>query len=117
MPPTDVIAFLSLIVALSAYLATIRLRLIDRIKKADENQKKRLKLISFWLTFADAPLIVSGVLLFLHGFWGKTLGSWWFASPTAPGWLLPWSVGLFWFGGLFLVGHHIAAWWKSITAV
>ena len=117
MPTADVIAFLSLIVALSAYIATIRLRLIDRIKETtDTTKKNNLKLISFWLTLADAPLIVSGVLLFLHAFWDETLGLW-FTSPGAPAWLLAWSVGFFTFGGLALVAHHIAAWWKSITAV
>jgi hypothetical protein len=46
MPTADVIAFLSLIVALSAYIATIRLRLIDRIKETtDTTKKNNLKLI------------------------------------------------------------------------
>jgi len=40
MPTADVIAFLSLIVALSAYIATIRLRLIDRIKETTDTTKR-----------------------------------------------------------------------------
>ena len=116
MPTADVIAFLALIVALSAYIATIRLRLIDKIRETtDTDRKSELKLISFWLTFADAPLIISGVLLFFHSFWDLTIGLW-FATPGAPKWLLPWSIGFFAFGGAVLVVHHAVAWWKSITA-
>ncbi|MCP9468614.1 MAG: hypothetical protein NNA31_01300 [Nitrospira sp.] len=86
LPTADVIALLSLIVALSAYVATmIRLRLIDRIKNARDEEKKKLKKISFWLTFADAPLVVSGVLLFFYAFWNNTLGLWFSCAEPLTG--------------------------------
>lgn len=116
LPTSDAIALLTLIVALSAYVATIRLWLIDRIKKArDEEEKKKLKTTSRLLTLADAPLVVSGVLLFFHGFWNNTLGLW-FSCAEPPNWMLSWSIGLLTFALVVLVVHHIGAWWKSVRA-
>jgi hypothetical protein len=109
MPTTEVIALLSLILALSAYVATMRLRLIDQIKAdSDPKRKNKLKRVSRCLTLADAPLIVSGVLLFFHGFWDNTLGLW-ISDPEAPGWMLPWSICVFTFAIVVLVGHHAGA--------
>lgn len=116
MATTDIIAFLSLIVALSAYIATIRLRLIDKMKDAtvagDTATRNKLGNFALSLTFADAPLIVSATLLFFHGFWDATLGQ--VVPGPAPKWLLPWSIYLFAFAGVVLILHHIAAWFKSV---
>jgi hypothetical protein len=115
MATADIIAFLSLIIALSAYIATIRLRLIDLIKDPQNAAKKpRYKTISKTLTLADAPLIISAAFLFFHGFWDSTLGK--IIEGGVPCWLLPWSIYLFTFAGLVLIVHHIGAWWSSITA-
>ncbi|MCP9473425.1 MAG: hypothetical protein NNA30_11885 [Nitrospira sp.] len=115
LPTADVIALLSLIVALSAYVATIRLRLIDRIKNAQDEEKKKLKTTSRLLTLADAPLVVSGLLLFFYAFWNNTLGLWFFCAES-PNWMLSWSIGLLTFALVVLVAHHMGAWWKSIQA-
>jgi len=65
MPSADIISFLSLIVALSAYIAVIRLRIIDRIgDPAYATKKAAYKWAAKTLTLADAPLIISGALLF-----------------------------------------------------
>lgn len=113
MPTTDVIAFLGLIIALSAYVASVRLWMIDRMTRQNDGGKKRTKLILKLLTLADAPLIVSGLLLFTYAFWDHTLKLWLGLTGSAPEWLLSWSIGVFTFALISLMGHHIAAWRKS----
>jgi hypothetical protein len=114
MPTADLIAFLGLIVGLSAYVATMRLRLIDQIKSAtDDARKRNLKNFSLALTLADAPLVVSGILLFFHGFWDRTFGKW-AGDPQPPDWMLTASVWLFTVAILNLAIHHSFAWWKSV---
>ncbi|HEY0963587.1 MAG TPA: hypothetical protein VGE69_14645 [Pseudomonadales bacterium] len=120
MPTTDLIAFLSLIVGLSAYLATIRIRIIDKIEEcgddtAQKARKDKLHVISIGLTLADAPLVVSGLLLFFHGFWEATVGLL-VDSPAAPPWVLTWAIWLFSFSIIVLAIHHAIAWAKSVLA-
>ena len=128
MPNVDVVAFLSLIVALSAYIATIRLRVFDRIRELrnemeddmhmtqQKESRSKLRINSLKgfakaLTLVDAPLVVSAVLLFFHGFWNMTLGL--YITSGLPTWLLPASIYCFMFSGVLMVVYHICAWKKS----
>src|SRR5262245_60052554 len=107
-PKADVIAFLALIVAMSAYLAVIRLRLIDTIAKTDPldvARKRKLKELSGWLTFADLPLIVSAVAFFFYGFWDFTVGL--IVGGAAPPELLVFSIVLFAIAGVVMIAHHL----------
>ncbi|MGV3590069.1 MAG: hypothetical protein ACO1PZ_00170 [Gammaproteobacteria bacterium] len=120
MPTTDLIAFLSLIVGLSAYLATIRVRIIDKIGEcgtdtAQQARKKKLHDLSVWLTLADAPLVIAGLLLFFHGFWAATVGLV-IDRPAAPSWFLPVAIWLFTLSIVVLAIHHAYAWKKSVSA-
>jgi hypothetical protein len=117
----DKLTLLTLIVALSAYLASVRLVAIGRLvdlkgrvstdffdkrlntpANADvERRSNDIKVGLKLLTLADAPMIVSGLLLGLHIFYGL---------PDAS---LRWSIYFFTFGGLALVGLHAHAWKRT----
>jgi hypothetical protein len=117
IPNVDVIAFLSLIVALSAYVATIRLRIIDKKSLTnDPRTKKSLSRYACWLILADAALIAAGVMVFFHGFWQLTLEPC-FPGQKAPEWLIIWSVRCFAFACLILIIMHISTWRRSIKGI
>lgn len=102
----DTIAFLSLIIALSAYVATIRLRLIDKMS-SDTGNKSKYICMARVLTLSDAPLVISGIFLFIYGFWS------FFSCSSPPEWVKNWSVYLFTFALFTLSLHHAWAWKRS----
>lgn len=112
MSPGDLLA---LIIALSAYLATIRLIAIDKMSPPKGNEpplkperKKKIKQSLFWLTLADAPLVIAGLLLGLHLFFPTIF------DRSAPDWMLTWAIRLFTVAGVLLVIYHLRAWYRSI---
>ncbi len=117
IPNVDVIAFLSLIVALSAYVSTIRLRIIDKkTETQDKAVKKSLSKYAFWLIPADLALLASGIMVFFHGFWAFTIEPFSPGTP-APEWLLHWSVRCFAAGCLILILLHISTWKRSVKEI
>lgn len=119
----DKLTLLTLIVALSAYLASVRLAAIGRLSalsrelskdiygtplvtdsnKAISRRKDDIGRSLKWLTLSDAPMIASGFLLGLHIFYA--------AGERA----LMWSVYLFTFGGIVLMLLHGLAWVKTFS--
>jgi hypothetical protein len=119
----DKLTLLTLIVALSAYLATVRLMAIARMSelKTDlardiygkplgtyENDTAQRRVADIqrdlvFLTFGDAPMIGAGFLLGLHIFYG--------AGETA----LRLSIALFTIGGVVLMLLHAAAWVRTVA--
>lgn len=115
MNPGDLLA---LIIALSAYLATIRLIAIDKMSPPRENEpplsadrKKKIKQSLFWLTLADAPLVIAGLLLGLHLFFPNLF------NRSAPDWMLTAAIWLFTVAGVLLVIYHFGAWYRSVKEV
>jgi uncharacterized membrane protein (DUF106 family) len=132
MKPADLLTLLAIIIALSAYLATVRLFALDRLTKLkeglenisnqlDENLEERevgnlgktktrleeritIHLKLCLLLFADVPMTVSAVLLGIYILYGK------------PACFLRTSVILFTIAGLVLLFNHVYAWIKSIYA-
>lgn len=104
----DQLNFLSLIVAHSAYLAAIRFYAMQRLASNPSNAKS-LKKFLFKLIFADAPLVLAGVLLTIQLFLKPLL-----ADP-APWQSITWWVSfLFCCAVLVLAFYHLQAWLKSI---
>ena len=102
----DKLNLLSLIVALSAYLAALRFYAIQRLATKPTNAQS-LKAFLFLLVFADAPLVVAGVLLSLQLFWEPfcTL------SASSSSW---WVALLFLIAVMVMSVYHLAAWYKSV---
>jgi hypothetical protein len=132
--PVDLFAFLTLIVAVSAYLATIRLFGIEKLRDLSEHQSrlnrsltsastgtelsekgaelenaaKKKKRVKRWLALllvADAPMTISAVLLGCYIF-----GI--FNHPSGS-LRLKWSIFLFTWAGFALSAAHAYAWFRS----
>lgn len=99
------LAFLTLVVALSAYLASVRLAVINRLG-ADPAPKHPEKLRWFLVSLipADAPLVFSGLLLTADLFWKYLFG----IEPAVC--LYTGAVWLFVMTVCYLALHHMAAW-------
>src|SRR5271155_1734687 len=98
MQRADLLTLLAIIIALSAYLATVRLFMIDRLTKLkekttqlDENLKKakRIRKGLLVLLLADVPMTLSAVLLGIY-----------ILYSNAPSSFLRKSICLFTFAGL-----------------
>lgn len=104
----DQLNFLALIVALSAYLAAIRFYAMQRLAGNPSNAKS-LKAFLFRLVFADAPLVIAGVLLTIQMFAMPLL------ADDNPGQTISWWVALlFCIAVGVLAAYHFLAWLKSI---
>lgn len=105
---------LTLIVALSVYISTVRLLIIDRLaklkrqKQPPQKTEARLRSALFWLMPADVPLICAAVLLTWRLFAGPLF---W---PPAPAWTSFWISALFMTAIFVLVLHHVIAWGQTI---
>lgn len=108
MQRADLLTLLAIIIALSAYLATVRLFAIDRLTQLAGDLQKRKKVHrNLRLLFvADAPMTVSAVFLGIY-----------ILYSNAPSCFLPTSIYLFTFAGLMLLIYHIYAWIKSFSRV
>ena len=110
MDTNDSLTLFAIIIALSAYLATLRWLTIVRIGKSVDNEDKQILKKSLQLiTLPDVPLVISAVLLFAHIFWIYLLGT------AAPDFLFTWSVYLFAISFLTLIAYHIIEWYKTFT--
>ena len=99
---SESLTLLGFLVALSAYLATIRLFLQQEAdkKKADPDHLKHTVMLSF-ITIADLPMVLAALLLGLHIF-----------IFLAAGWFRV-SLVLFIFAGMVMVLLHSREWAKS----
>jgi hypothetical protein len=118
MGVSDLLTLLTIIIALSAYLATIRLLVISRLSQASEpiqsppestpELRNKLKRFLLLLALADAPLVTSGLLLGLHIFWQDL------TRADTPPWFLPTAIVLFGIAGLILYIYHLIEWVRSL---
>lgn len=104
----DSMNLLALIVALSAYLAAIRFFAQERLATTPRPPNERaLKVLLFRLVFADAPLVVAGLILA----WQL------FETPlqTDPCQTKSWWVAfLFCIAVVVMAVYHFLSWCKSI---
>jgi hypothetical protein len=115
-PGADEFTLLAIIVALSAYLATVRHFLLERIAASDEGEsgrttvepqgRKRIKKRLLVLVIGDAPITAAAVLVGLHSL---------YSSP--PQWFLRVGIRCFTIGGLFLLVMHIASWLETVSSL
>ena len=110
----DRLSLLTLIVALSAYLATIRLAaitLLMTLGPEKASRKKNIKSLLLGIMIADAPLVIAGLLLGLELCWNVIVFG---APPDPPGCLYRAAVFFFLFALFTLAAQHAVAWVKTI---
>jgi hypothetical protein len=114
------LTFITLVVALCAYLAAIRLVGVQEIRRLNEdiadkkgnittksNDKEKIKTALRWLAIPDALFILSGLFLGLYVFLPYLFG----ITPKEE--LFTASVFLFAAGGIVLILYHTRQWLKS----
>ena len=107
-------SLLGIIIALTAYVATVRRRVLDKTKEepAKSNATIRNRLFNYtaFLMIADVPLVISGALIVTHNLLllgGKT-----------PWVCLGWGgIGLFCFALCVLAIFHGIEWRKSLLKI
>lgn len=104
---------LTLIVGLSVYVSSIRFVVLGRLL-ADPSppavKKESYKTFLKWLIPADALFVLAGVSLFLMLFWGHLFGG---KAPQCFSSVVVWAF----FGGIvWLVGHHIVSYIRTLRA-
>lgn len=104
--PMEPYQLLQITIALSAYLAAIRIATLNRIadKETTEDRKKKLVAFLFWLVPADLCFVVGALFLLAHIYKPHLFGSFGF---------LLWATRLFCAGVIVLSIHHGIAWVKS----
>lgn len=116
----NLLPLLSLIIALSAYLATGRSRLLDRLRDLSKDRKEgggqpngsrgELKSHLMRLLWAEVPLVLSG--LWLLGCWLWTALSIWERWPVFENI----GFGTFAFAAVALALFHVGEWKKTLRA-
>ena len=120
MDTSGLITLLAITIALSAYLASIRLALITKISDLDkqnsnnkednikkEEEKATIKMKLYYLAWADIPLVIGSVILFIYIFWDD-LFVW-----GKPSWLFTVCIYIIFMGVIILAGSHFATWRKT----
>jgi hypothetical protein len=102
---------LTLIVGLSVYVSSIRFVVLGRLLDDPPPVKRRsYKTYLKWLIPADALFLTAGVSLFLYLFWCHLFGE------DAPTFLSIVAVWTFFSGIVWLIGHHIVSYVKTLRA-
>ncbi len=66
MGNSDLLTLIGIVIALAAYIATVRGRILDKARIETGTDKQNLKLYARLLMLADVPLIISGVSLSVY---------------------------------------------------
>jgi len=109
MGNSDLLTLIGIVIALAAYIATVRGRILDKARIATGTDKQNLKLYARLLMLADVPLIISGVSLSIYTAEKEFLQREWEC-------FLNLGMVSFGFALLALVGFHIYEWYRSFTA-
>jgi len=99
---------LGLIIALTAYVATVRRRMLDKTEGSCTREKKE-QLISYAikLMFADVPLVISGSLIAIHNVWTSV-------NQSPHQFFYYGGIGFFLLALVVLVFFHVAEWKISL---
>ncbi len=106
---------LTLILALSVYIASIRFVIVSRLiaePKPDNDHKAKYRRFLKWLLPPDVLFVIAGLLLFLHIYWSNLFG----ADLQAPSCLASIVIWCFFLGILCLMGHHIYSWCRTLRS-
>lgn len=107
---SDLLTIIGVIIALAAYIASVRGRILDKAVAASiEIKKTELKNYAKRLMFADVPLIISGLMLIIYTAL-KTFAN------TEIGILLNLGMSLFAIALAVLAIFHALEWYKSFNA-
>lgn len=99
---------LGIVIALAAYIATVRARILDKAANAAEAQRPRLYRAARTLMWADVPLVVAGLTLGLHNL--LLAGGYAPCALLAPVGLIAAGLAL-----LVLAVLHANEWYKSFA--
>jgi hypothetical protein len=104
---------LTIVIALSAYLATIRLLAIQRLNNSSisQDRKNELKGLLRLIAIADIPLITSVILLCVYLFWQDFTG----VEPSV--YLAKTAIGCFLISITLLGVYHFGEWKKSFKPI
>lgn len=105
------LTLLTIIIALSAYLATMRGLLRERIRHAPEWRRQELRVSLYLLILPDAILVLSGLLLGIYVFYAYLL------DGEPPAWLLTRAIQLFVAAGFALTGLHVVEWLRALRRI
>jgi hypothetical protein len=105
MPDYPHFPFLQLLVALSVYIAAVRIFLLGR-----KPITTSIKNVLFVLMFADVFLVAAAIAMVADVFWLKMTGY----APWS--WLFPFSMYTFGAAILVLCALHVHAWTRTVKA-
>jgi len=105
MQTADLLAFLAIVIALSAYIATIRLFMIDKMRERSGDERAKIRFKMKILLLADVPMTVSACSLGIYTLFNTS-------APWFP-WFMKIGICGFVIGGLALIGLHAYNWWKT----
>ena len=104
MGPGEKIMLLTLVVALSAYIATIRFAIIGRLGSFDNEKKRTWRKVLAGLIPADSPLVIAGIFLTIDLFLKDMI------NVDPPSFFYLGSLWLFFIAVIVLAIHHVLSW-------
>lgn len=107
--PDQKIMFLTLIIALSAYIASIRFALIESLRSPKIKKRETRKRVLVGLIPADLPLVFAGIFLTIDLFLKDMI------NVDPPSFFYSGSVWLFSFAVLVLAIHHFLSWLYTLN--
>jgi hypothetical protein len=107
MNMSECLTLLALIMALSAYIGSVRARMLDRAKKYPDEKCKQIRAVAR-LMWIDVPLVLSGLLLLLY------VMMWQLVDFRADG-VLAVALSVFAFAAIVMALFHACEWCKSLS--
>lgn len=108
MNMSESLTLLALIMALSAYIGSVRARMLDRANSADPAEKCKQVGAVARLMWIDVPLVLSGLLLLLY------LMIWQLIDFRADG-VLSAALLVFAFAAVVMAVFHACEWCRSVS--
>lgn len=108
MNMSECLTLLALIMALSAYIGSVRARMLDRANVEDAAEKcKQIRAVAR-LMWVDVPLVLSGLLLLLY------VMRWQLFAVRDEG-VLAAALSVFTFAAIVMAVFHACEWCKSLS--
>ena len=113
MDDSNLYTLLAITIALSAYLASIRLYAINKINNLPANSrresiKRKIKENLFYIFLIDMPLVIGSFFIYLHLFWHHLFN---IGKPT---WFFTIGIWLITGAILLMILAHIGSWLKTV---
>jgi len=107
MNMSECLTLLALIMALSAYIGSVRARMLDRAKQYADEKSDYIRAAA-GLMWIDVPLVLSGFLLLLY------VMMWQLVDLRADG-VLTSALSAFAFAAVVMAVFHACEWCKSLS--